>query len=189
MDRELAVAVASCPTSEITGLWHRHAGARWPPLTGDDSGGRWGLPGAFPMLSLHDRESVVVAHAYLHLVESGVPARFVQPRHFITCSVSCSNILDVRAPETLEALGLEDADVRSRFDRVGSCQRVGGVAHQIGLHGILSPSECGLGETLTLFERNLPAAEIPVLHGDISVWSSLPQDPRQLRVVRSEDRI
>ena len=46
MDGELAVSLARSPTIAIGGVWQRQIDPRWPPLTGDDSGGRWGRPGA-----------------------------------------------------------------------------------------------------------------------------------------------
>lgn len=63
------------------------------------------------------------------------------------------------------------------------CQRVGQVAHQLGLHGVIAPAATGLGETLALFERHLPASEIPT-EVDETVWEHLPPDPRRFRVFK-----
>lgn len=43
--------------------------------------------------------------------------------------------------------------------------------------GILAPAATGVGETLALFERRLPAEEQPELI-DIATWDGLPADPR-----------
>jgi hypothetical protein len=59
------------------------------------------------------------------------------------------------------------------------------VAHQLELHGILSPAATGFGETLALFEHHLPANEMPTLIGE-ETWETLPADPRRLRVVGDE---
>jgi hypothetical protein len=56
------------------------------------------------------------------------------------------------------------------------------VAHQLGLHGIIAPAATGLGETLALFERHLPATELPVVV-DEEIIDGLPADPRRLRLV------
>jgi hypothetical protein len=42
-----------------------------------------------------------------------------------------------------------------------------------------------LGETLALFERHLPASELPRVVGR-DLWDGLPADPRRLRVVRDD---
>lgn len=47
-------------------------------------------------------------------------------------------------------------------------------------HGILAPAATGVGETLALFERRLPAEEQPELI-DIATWDGLPADPRPER--------
>lgn len=44
-------------------------------------------------------------------------------------------------------------------------------------HGILAPAATGVGETLALFARRLPAEEQPELI-DITTWDGLPADPR-----------
>jgi len=63
---------------------------------------------------------------------------------------------------------------------------VGGVEHQIGLHGVLAPAASVLGETLALFEQHLPAEELPRLIGE-KTWAAVPADPRRLRLVRGEE--
>lgn len=79
--------------------------------------------------------------------------------------------------------------IRDRpVDSVGdyeACQEVGRVAHQLELHGIIHQAATGLGETLALFERHLPADELPTLVGH-ALCDGLPADPGRLRVVRGD---
>ena len=65
------------------------------------------------------------------------------------------------------------------------CHRVGQAAHQLELHGIIAPAATGIGETLAIFERRLPADEQPVLI-DVLTWQGLPADPRQRPTSRSD---
>jgi hypothetical protein len=67
------------------------------------------------------------------------------------------------------------------------CQRVARVANQLELHGIIAPAATGFGETLALFERHLPAAELPQVV-EVIPWNSLPDDPRRLRLVEERRR-
>jgi hypothetical protein len=52
------------------------------------------------------------------------------------------------------------------------------VAHQIGLHGIITPAATEMGDTLALFTDILPAEEHPRRSGADTAWDHLPADPR-----------
>jgi hypothetical protein len=67
------------------------------------------------------------------------------------------------------------------------CQNIALAAHQLGLHGIISPAAEGDGETLALFDAKLPVAEFPSIVSFNENWS-LPHDPRMLSIVDAEDR-
>ncbi len=107
----------------------------------------------------------------------------VAPRLVLTCLVSVTEILDLRYEEARRGVGLSDSDLTSPVGEYGSCHDVARVAHQLGLHGIISPAATGLGETLALFEQHLPAAELPTLLSH-QTWEALPSDPRRLRIVK-----
>lgn len=191
MSRELAVAVAACEPIAIEGSFQRHSSPRWSALTGSDSGGRWGRPRSFPVLYLGRPTDSVVAEAYRHLVDAieGMRPELVQPRKLVTCTINCTNILDLRHPETQLRVGLTATQLSSDVGDYDDCQAVAAAAHQLGLHGIIAPAASGLGETLALFEQRLPANELPVQLGDAIVWDGLPADPRrpQLRLVRNDE--
>jgi hypothetical protein len=157
-------------------------------LTGSAAGGRWGAPGAYSVLYLgRPRESVVV-EAYRHLVDDieGMTGENVGPRRLLEVEVALTSILDLRVAANLDAVGLTESHLRTPPDDYARCQRVGRVAHQLGLHGIIAPAARGLGETLAVFELHLPPDEQPVLVGEID-WLTLPHDPRRLRVVDITD--
>jgi RES domain-containing protein len=179
MDRSLAVAVSNATTTTVTGVFQRHASPRQRPLTGSASGGRWGAEGAFPVLYLARPTASVVIEAHRHLVEpvEGMRPEMVGPRHLISCEVAVTNVLDLRAAENRDTVGLTIPDMTSDVGDYEACHRVAQAAHQLELHGILAPAATGMGETLALFERRLPAEEQPLLL-DTLTWEGLPEDPR-----------
>jgi RES domain len=191
MARDLAVAVAACTVTTVTGEFRRHSSLKWPALTGSDSGGRWGRPTAYPVLYLGRPEQSVIVEAYRHLVDDveGMRPDLVQPRRLVTCSVECTNILDLRTTENQLRVSLTNAELTSPVGDYERCQRVGAVAHQLGLHGVIAISASGLGETLALFEQRLPASELPVPTGIDVIWDRLPADPRRpsLRLIRDDE--
>jgi hypothetical protein len=132
----------------------------------------------------------VTIEAYRHLVDpfvsDGMTGDMVAPRRLLICEVTVTNVLDLRDPKTLAALGLTEADLRSPIGEYDQCWSVARVAHQLELHGILAPAATGFGETLALFEHHLPPNEMPILVGE-DTWETLPADPRQLRVVKGKE--
>ncbi len=180
----LAVAVSRTRICEIHGTFQRHTGLHVPNVMGSPSGGRWGPPGAFPVLYLGRPTNAVVGEAYRHLVDDveGMTGEAVGPRTLWTVKVAVTQIVDLRDPESLAALGLTVDDLRTNIDQYGRCQEVAQAAHQLQLHGIVAPSATGLGETLALFDHGLPVAEVPTVVSR-ETWESLPADPRRLRVV------
>lgn len=188
MDRGLAVSVAGCGTTAVEGVFERHVSPAVRTLTGSAAGGRWGEPGAYSVLYLgRPRESVVV-EAYRHLVDDidGMTGANVGPRRLLQVEVTLTSILDLRVGANLDAVSLTEDHLRTAPGDYARCQRVGRVAHQLGLHGIIAPAATGMGETLAVFELHLPPDEQPVLVGEVD-WLTLPDDPRRLRIVDTSD--
>ena len=184
MDRSLATAVAQAGTCTVEGTFERHASLGHRKLSGSAGGGRWGPAGAYPVLYLGRPRDSVIVEAYRHLVEptEGMRPELVGPRRLLVCRVRITQVLDLRSTENVEMVGLDEANLFSDIDQHGPCQRVGQVAHQLGLHGIIAPAATGLGETLAVFERRLPASEQPTIESEL-VWNELPADPRKLRLI------
>jgi hypothetical protein len=65
----LAVAVAGCGTTRVTGTFERHVSLAVRGLTGSAAGGRWGPPGAYSVFYLGRPRDSVVVEAYRHLVD------------------------------------------------------------------------------------------------------------------------
>lgn len=184
MDRNLAVSVAGCGTTRVVGSFQRHVSPRIRSLTGSSAGGRWGAPGAYSVLYLGRPPDSVVVEAYRHLVEAieGMTADLVGPRRLLTAAVELNDVLDLRTLEHQEIVGLRPEHLVSPPGDHARCQRVGRVAHQLGLHGIIAPAATGLGETLAVFELHLQPEEQPRLIAE-EEWSHLPPDPRTPRLV------
>jgi hypothetical protein len=185
MDRSVVLAVADAETTTVEGRFQRHASLGHRKLTGSAAGGRWGPAGAYPVVYLGRPMDSIIAEAHRHLVEpiEGMRPELVGPRRLLTCEVWVTSVLDLRVASNQEIVGLSADELTSAIDAHEPCQRVGQAAHQLGLHGVIAPAATGLGETLALFERRLPAKEQPQLVDEV-VWEHLPRDPRQQRVTR-----
>jgi RES domain len=190
--RKLAQDVAAAPRAAVTGQFERHASRKWRELTGSNSGGRWGSPGGYSVLYLGRPRASVTVEAYRHLVDPfadvGMTGEMVAPRRLVVCDVSVTEILDLRAESAQLRVGLSGDDLISAIGEYTSCQTIGRVAHQLGLHGIIAPAATGLGETLALFEQHLPADELPKIFSE-ELWEVLPPDPRHLRVVQDDEEL
>jgi hypothetical protein len=185
MPSGLARQVAAAPRTSIDGRFERHQSAKLRQLIGSDSGGRWSPPRRFPVMYLGRPRDSVVIEAYRHLVdpfiEDGMTGEMAAPRRILTVAVKVAEVLDLRSDEAQTQVGLRRTDLMSPIGEYPSCQRVGHIAHQLGLHGVLAPAATGLGETLALFERHLPSTEIPTIIEE-EVLDGLPADPRRLRL-------
>lgn len=184
--RELAIAIGRAPLSDVDGAFERHVSHRWEAraFAGSSSGGRWGAPGAFPVIYLGRPRSAVVVEAYRHLVDpvEGMTGDLVKGRVLLGADVTVHSILDLRTDAAMLQVGLTREDIVSEVGDYDECQRVGHVAHQLGLHGVIAPAASGLGETLALFPRHLAPSELPI-QTYREEWSALPSDPRRLRVI------
>ncbi len=192
MDRKLALTIANAPTCAVVGEFYRHVSPTIDDLQANDFGGRWGAPGAYPVLYLGRPVDSVVTEAYRHLVDDdmdGMPASAVGPRRLLTCEVNVERILDLRIADTQRAAGLDADALRSEVGAYGPCLRVSQIAHQLELWGVIAPAAGGMGETLALFETHVPVDRWPRLT-DSAMWDSLPADPRRRpRLADADDQM
>jgi len=191
MERDLAVAVGRTPRVTVDGVFERHVSEKWLDralVDGSRSGGRWAQPGAFPVIYLGRPRDSVVVEAYRHLVDDieGMTAERVRGRFLLRSQVLVHDVVDLRGREARLAVGLQDDEISSDVGDYEACRRIGHVAHQLNLHGVLAPSASGLGETLALFVDFLAPGEFPRPLGEPIAWSTLPPDPRRLRILQSE---
>lgn len=193
MERDLAIAVARAPIVTVEGIFERHVSSRWVDravVDGSRAGGRWAAPNSFPVIYLGRPPESVVIEAYRHLVDDieGMSAERVRGRYVVRAEVRAESVIDLRASATRLSLGLRDGDLFSEVGEYDACQRIGHVAHQLNRHGVLAPAASGVGETLALFVDFLSPSELPARIGKPIAWTSLPPDPRKLRVIQGIER-
>jgi len=179
VNRDLANAIAGTTLTSAEGTYFRHSRPGVKELKGSTGGGRWGPEHGFPVIYLGQPEVSVAAEAHRRFVDpviDGMPAEFVAPRDLLTVDVDVDELLDLRDPRHVVAVGLDDEALRGPWP---PCVRVARAAHQLGIHGILAPAATGLGLTLALFEQHLPHDQMPqVVRREL--WAQLPPDPRTL---------
>jgi hypothetical protein len=110
----------------------------------------------------------------------------IAPRRLLVCEVKVDEVLDLRAADAQAMVGLSEVDLMSPPGMYDSCVAVARVAHQLGLHGIISPAATGSGETLALFQFHVPPEQWPIIVNE-ERWEVLPSDPRKLHIVRGSD--
>jgi hypothetical protein len=189
MNRDIANAIAGTWLATIRGTFFRHAWHGVKELKGSTGGGRWGPEHGFPVIYLGQPVPSVVVEAYRRLVDpvEGMRGELVGPRVLLTVEVDVDQLLDLRDPANLPAVGLDEDALRGPWP---PCVRVARAAHQLGLHGIVAPAATELGITLALFEQHLPHDQTPVITGR-ETWPHLPADPRtevqrQAQIARSD---
>ena len=110
-ERTLAERVSSVDGVDVAGTFMRHAAPGRNAFAGG-YGGRWGAE--LSVIYLGRPHDSCVEEAYRHLVdEAGVPAEYVKARILYTVEVRAANILDLRAPDALERVGLTEDDLYS----------------------------------------------------------------------------
>jgi len=176
MNRDIANAIAGTALTRARGTFFRHAWHGVKELKGSTGGGRWGPEHGFPVIYLGQPIPSVVVEAYRRLVDpvEGMRGDLVGPRVVLTVEVDVDQLLDLRDPAHVAAVGLDDDGLRGPWP---PCVRVARAAHQLGLHGILAPAATEVGFTLALFEQHLPHDQAPVITGR-ETWPHLPADPR-----------
>ncbi len=188
MQSDLIAAVSHAAAANVSGVFYRHTSPDYNPLVGSSSGGRWGCRGTYSIRYVGRPPDSVLIEAYRHLVDDDeeLTGEMVGPRVFSTLTVSVTAVLDLRDASAQRSVGLSLAALQSDVDGYAPCQRVGQVAHQLGMHGVIAPAATGLGETLALFPERLPPAEFPSVT-DQTRWEHLPPDPRlKLRSVADD---
>lgn len=145
--------------------------------------GRWSTKDGFPVLYLGRPTVSVIVEAYRHLVdpvEGESMLAHLEPRALVTCTVELTNLLDLREATARMQLDLPFSTLRSATsDRAAyaRCQAVAQVAHQIGLHGIITPAATDMGDTLAVF-TDIRGFQRPSRSAPDSAWDQLPVDPR-----------
>lgn len=177
-DPALIARVDALPATPYSGEAFRHQPPGYNPLSGRGAriqGGRWNPPDSFPVLYLGlDRQTVTNEFLRLARRSRRDPEDF-PPRVLYRYDLDLTNVLDLRGPDALDAVGLWPSKITG--DDLRPCQDVGDAARHAGREGILAPSAAGAGVVLAAFVDDLPATT-RVRPEELEVWKTL--DARQL---------
>ena len=169
----LVARVDALPATPFAGDAFRHQPPRYDPRSGRGAriqGGRWNPPDSFPILYLGlDRQTVLDEFLRLARRSNRDPEDFL-PRVLYRYDVSLTNVLDLREPDALDAVGLTTSKIAS--DDLRPCQDVGDAARHAGREGILAPSAAGPGVVLALFVDDL-GARSRIQPEQLEVWEKL----------------
>lgn len=75
------------------------------------------------------------------------------PRELYRIELALDRVLDLRAEEVRDQLGIELDDLLAR-DLSGP-RRIGVLAHELNIQAIILPSATGVGEVIAVFVRNI----------------------------------
>lgn len=166
--------VARAPASALRAVGYRNQSPGFDPRSGIGArrfGGRYNPPNSFPVLYLCTTRSCVGAELTRQAQRQGLQVGDLLPRGLYEITADLTNVLDLTNGATIEALGVQPADL-VRDDR-RLTEEIGEAAHEHGFQAILSRSATGVDEVLALFPENLAGAVLQVeLVGE---WTS-PQD-------------
>lgn len=139
-----------------SGVAFRHTAPHRDPLSGVGAlryGGRWNPPDLVSTIYLASPVATCIAE-FLRMVEGqGKGPESFLPREIHELAITDLDVLDLTAAGALSAVGLGMSDIQSADRSI--CQRVGELAHYLGLQGVHAPSASGAGVVLAAFEPTI----------------------------------
>lgn len=177
---EVVAQVDRIGATPFSGQTYRYTAARRDPLSGAGArlfGGRWNPRGIYATTYLALPESACIGELDMAATSQGMTSEtfLAAPKVFHSLAVTRLPVLDLRAPETLEQVGLTIDDIAG--DDWDACQSVGHAAWFLEFGGVLAPSATGNGYVLAAFEDRIDP-------GSITVTSSTPLTPTLYKQLR-----
>jgi RES domain-containing protein len=140
-------------------------------------GGRWNPRRSFAVLYLGTAIETVVAEFHRLAAKQLLAPDSFLPRTLYSYDVELHNVLDMREPESREALGLDMESLTG--DDLSACQAIGEAAFTCGREGIVAPSATGVESVLAVFPgRLMPGSAIRDVGAEI--WETVPPGPEQI---------
>lgn len=145
---------------------YRHYAPAYGPLSGEGArrqGGRWNPPDSVATVYTASDIETVDSEFTRQLARSGLSPANVQPRELATIRVELRRVLDLRDPDTRDALGVSLDDLMA--DDPSLSQAIGEAAQHLGYEAIVAPSASGgPGYVVALFMTNRsPDSSIEVI--------------------------
>jgi RES domain-containing protein len=147
-------------------VWRHMFGSNRPEME-NIRGSRWN-PRDIPAIYTSLEEATARAEGDFMVAMQPIAPRAA--RHLYRIRVRLANVIDLRDPVLLRAVGVDDSDLRS-LD-YSACQTVGGAANWLGHDGILVPSARAVGSNLVILTQNT---------GDVSMEFTV-LESRQIQV-------
>lgn len=181
-DEQLVRQVDRLGATPWTGVAYRYTAAPRDPLSGTGArlfGGRWNPKDAFGTVYLATPLAACLAELEraAQAQQLTVPDLLTIPYRLHTIAVTGLNLLDLRRPAALRAVGLTRADLAD--PDWTACQAVGHAAWLQGLSGLIAPSATGAGDVIALFENRMGTA--------VTVESSEPLTPTRYAELRAAE--
>jgi RES domain-containing protein len=127
--------------------------ADYRPETPNKLGARWNPPDVLAVYTSLERATALAEADYRVSIE---PFRITAKRRIFRLDVKVLNVLDLRSPGVLGALGVDKEELGSLKPR--RCPQIGGDAAWLGHDGIIVPSARHPGANLVIYLANLSTA-------------------------------
>lgn len=181
LNEEVVQRVNDLGATTWSGTTYRHTSAGRDPVSGEGArrfGGRWNPRGIFPTIYLAQPIATCMAELDRAVTanNSSPEITLTVPHELHTIDVTTLDVLDLRALDKLQYVGLTPDDLGDRDWT--ACQSVGHAAWFLHMGGIVAPSATGDGLVITVFENRLRP-------GQIKLQQSKPLDIRTYRAVRA----
>ncbi|KBZ69367.1 MULTISPECIES: RES family NAD+ phosphorylase [Mycobacterium avium complex (MAC)] len=169
LDEGLVQRIDARGTTPWSGTCYRYTTAHRDALSGEGArrfGGRWNPPLLFPAIYLADsakacmveveRAANAASTTAIKMLEAAYRLHHIQVEEL--------NVLDLRTPESRDAVGLDDDDVYG--DDWSACQAVGHTAWFLHMQGILVPAAGGIGLVISAYEQRTRPGQLHLTHSE-----------------------
>lgn len=147
----------------LESVGYRNQAPGFDPRSGEGArrlGGRFNPPRSFPVIYLCLTRPCVVAELTTQAARQSIQVDDLLPRELWSVETSLDRVLDLTDAVTLEALGLDIAEL-VRPDHAFT-QQIGEAAHERRIEAIKTPSATGVDHVLAVLPENLGTATMRV---------------------------
>ena len=154
-----ASKLAKLPGAAFSLAGYRNQAGGFDPRSGDGArrfGGRFNPPHSFPVIYLCTSRPCVVAELTRQAQRQSLEVEDLLPRELWQITVELTKVLDLTQRKTLEALGVNSADLIR--DDLQLTREIGEAAHEHRFQAIRSASATGVDDVVGVMPENLAGA-------------------------------